>query len=96
MKRLHAIVYGLVQGIYFRRNARELALKLGLTGTVENLRDGSVEVIAEGEENKLKELLAWLHKGPVGARVDKVSSEFLTAIGVYKSFELVLSKEVFW
>jgi len=96
MKQLSAIVYGLVQGVFFRRNTKEVALKLGLTGYVENLKDGNVKVVAEGEESKLKELLNWLYKGPEGARVDRVKSEFLKSTGEYKTFESKWSDEAFW
>ena len=96
MKRLIATVYGLVQGVFFRRNTKEVALRLGLTGYVENLDDGSVRVVAEGEEPKLKELLLWLHKGPEGARVESVKSEFLDAAKEFETFESKWSKEAFW
>lgn len=96
MMRLHAIVYGKVQGVFFRRNTQITAQNLGLTGSVENLKDGSVEVIAEGEEAKLKELLAWLNKGPEDARVERIKFEFSKATGEYKTFEKVWSKDAFW
>ena len=96
MKRLNATVYGLVQGVFFRRNTKELALKLGLTGYAENLKDGSVKVVAEGDESKLKELLAWLHKGPSNAKVERVESKIMDATNEYSTFESKWSKEVFW
>jgi len=54
-KRLHAYYSGSVQGVGFRFTAERLALGLGLTGWVRNLRDGRVEVLCEGPESALKE-----------------------------------------
>lgn len=96
MKQLSATVYGKVQGVYFRKNTVENALKLGLTGYAENLKDGSVKVIAEGEESKLEQLLVWLHKGPKDARVEKIKSEYIKATGKYKTFKSKWSDEAFW
>jgi acylphosphatase len=65
-------VIGRVQGVFFRASAREEAVRLGLTGYARNLADGSVEVLACGEEPALAELERWLHTGPPSARVDAV------------------------
>jgi len=94
--RLHAFISGVVQGVFFRRNTKIQADRLGLKGWVKNLRDGRVEVVAEGGEEKLKELLEWLHHGPEGASVDRVESEWLESTGEFKSFEIVYSKDAFW
>jgi acylphosphatase len=66
------LVYGKVQGVWFRESTRRLAVQLGLSGHAINLPDGSVEVLAKGEEAELAQLAAWLHKGPPKARVEKV------------------------
>ena len=47
-KRIEIKVLGMVQGVFFRATTRDVAGKLGLKGTVRNMRDGSVEIIAEG------------------------------------------------
>jgi acylphosphatase len=62
-------IEGRVQGVFFRASTRRHAEKLGLTGHAINLDDGAVDVLACGEGDKLDALEAWLHKGPVGARV---------------------------
>ena len=67
------IITGRVQGVYFRASAREKALALGITGTVRNLPDGSVEVVACGTAEQVRDMIAWCHEGPRGARVDEVS-----------------------
>lgn len=72
MKRIHLIVSGNVQGVFFRHHTNKVANKLGLTGFVRNMPDGNVEVIAEGNENILKELIEFCKKGPIGAHVENV------------------------
>ncbi|UCG54800.1 MAG: acylphosphatase [Dehalococcoidia bacterium] len=70
-----AIVYGRVQGVFFRDFTYRLAKKLGIVGYVRNQHDGkTVEVSAEGERIKLLELLENLQKGPPGARVEKMDT----------------------
>jgi len=71
-------VYGLVQGVFFRYTTRKIARKLGLSGYVKNMHDGSVLIDAEGPDDKLKELLNFSRKGPMNARVDRVEHEFKT------------------
>jgi acylphosphatase len=68
-KRVEIKVFGLVQGVFFRATTRDVARKLGLKGTVRNVRDGSVEIIAEGTEEKLNQLISFAKKGPSSARV---------------------------
>jgi len=69
MKCLHLIVSGRVQGVFFRDNTRRKAIELGLKGYAKNLDNGDVEVVAEGNEEKLKELIDFVKKGPGIARV---------------------------
>lgn len=63
-------VSGRVQGVFFRQSTREEAWRLGVTGHAINLPDGSVEVLACGDETALKQLRAFLKIGPGQARVD--------------------------
>ena len=72
MKHINIRIFGSVQGVSFRYYAREEARKLGLTGFVKNERDGSVHIEAEGEEEKLNELVDWCKRGPRSAEVEKV------------------------
>lgn len=68
-------VHGKVQGVGFRWWARALAMRLGVTGTVRNLADGSVEVRARGSEQLLARLRAELREGPPVASVTRVDEE---------------------
>ena len=70
----HFLVSGQVQGVFFRAATEAAARRLGLTGWVRNLADGSVELVACGEEAKLMELERWLWQGPPRARVEQVRS----------------------
>lgn len=66
--RLTAWVAGRVQGVGFRWWVRANALELGLVGFAENLTDGRVKVVAEGTEDRCRELLARLADGQVGSQ----------------------------
>ncbi|MET1044691.1 MAG: acylphosphatase [Microbacteriaceae bacterium] len=71
--RKHAIVHGRVQGVGFRYAAEDEANRLGLTGYVRNRSDGAVEAELEGDEASVTRMLDWLHAGPPGAHVRKVT-----------------------
>ena len=87
MKKIIIKVYGYVQGVFFRYTTRKVAKKLGLTGFVKNMPDGSVYIEAEGPEDKLLELLAFSKKGPEHAQVEGVEYDFKTAENKFKGFE---------
>ena len=86
MKAFHAVVLGDVQGVGFRVSAAYKARALGVTGWVENLDDGSVEVWAEGEEEDLKAFASWLERGPSAATVVEVKLIWEPPLGIYRSF----------
>ena len=86
LKRLLAIVQGCVQGVGFRYFVNDLARQLQLTGTVRNLRNGDVEVIAEGEEGALEALLAHLQHGPAGSHVEKVHAVWSPPTNEFTTF----------
>ena len=87
MKRIIIKVYGSVQGVFFRYTTRKVARKIGLTGFVKNLADGSVYIEAEGSESDLKELLEFAKKGPKYAKVENIEYEFKEAQNKYKGFD---------
>ncbi len=88
LARLHATVFGTVQGVGFRYSTLDLARRLGLTGWVRNRMSGEVEVIAEGERDALEQLRAFLGRGPVGARVLRVDATWGTATGEFRTFSV--------
>jgi acylphosphatase len=71
-KRVVARVEGLVQGVYFRDYAQKEARGLALSGWVRNRPDGTVEVVMEGEGEKVEQMIAWLHTGSPQAEVKEV------------------------
>ncbi len=87
---LQAIVYGRVQGVYFRDFTCRHAIELGLTGYVRNLPDGkAVEVQAEGERNKLERLIDYLKVGPPAAKVERVVTNWSEYTGSYSEFSIM-------
>ena len=84
----HAVVTGRVQGVGFRYSAVRQARALGLTGTVGNRYDGSVEVEAEGPLPALERFLQWLNRGPPGAHVRGVDVQWRTWTGRFRDFDV--------
>lgn len=84
--RLHAVIHGRVQGVNFRFYTIQTTRRLNLTGWVANRRDGAVETIAEGGKDELKEFLDFLHEGSPSAFVQKVTHQWETPAGEFKSF----------
>lgn len=70
--RRRVIVHGRVQGVFFRAQTADRARRRGLAGWVRNNVDGTVEAVVEGEAQAVDELLAFMHRGPRGARVERV------------------------
>lgn len=86
MKRIHAVVKGKVQGVWFRARTREEAMKLGLKGWVRNKGLNEVEIVAEGPDDKLKELVEYCKKGPEFAEVEDVLVDEEEPTGEFVNF----------
>jgi acylphosphatase len=86
--RVHLEITGVVQGVGFRFFVVHWARHLGLTGWVRNRGDGSVEVMAEGEQGMLNDFVKKMHVGPVAAHVRAVNATPLDARGEYQAFEV--------
>ena len=82
MAQIEIIITGKVQGVWYRKSAREQALRLKLRGTVQNLPDGSVRIHADGHKEKLDELVAWCRTGPPDARVGSVDVRAIAMEGL--------------
>ena len=82
-------VTGRVQGVYFRAFTQNKAKQLSVVGTVQNLPDGRVEIIAQADELTMEKFIHWCHKGPITARVDHVEIFELSASEDYHSFTII-------
>lgn len=89
MKAVHAHVAGRVQGVGFRQSTRHRARSLHLHGWVRNLRDGRVEVWAQGDEQAVERFVDWLWQGPPAAMVQGVESNDVTPDGRLQDFLIV-------
>ncbi|MEM2334509.1 MAG: acylphosphatase [Candidatus Caldarchaeum sp.] len=83
-------VYGRVQGVFFRSSMKEVADELGVDGWVRNVEDGSVEALVVGEEEKVKKLVEWCHRGPPLAKVQRVTVEKTQEPGPLRGFRIIL------
>ncbi len=89
MARVHVLITGMVQGVFFRAHTRDEARARGLTGWVRNLPDGRVEAVFEGERQILDGMLTWCHKGPPYAYVQEVKVNWQPYQGDFKDFRVV-------
>jgi len=85
-ERAHLLIYGRVQGVFYRAFARDLALKLNLKGWVKNLRDGSVEAVFEGEKKIIDQAIKECYIGPPGAGVTDIKVQWETFVGDQRGF----------
>jgi acylphosphatase len=86
LKQVHLVVRGRVQGVFFRASAQREARSLGVTGYAKNRPDGTVELIAEGDEEVLHDFIGWTHHGPSAARVENVDVRWRAFTGEYHDF----------
>lgn len=84
--RLHMIIAGNVQGVFFRAFVEEIANELNLAGWVRNNPDGSVELVAEGERKDLQTLERACREGPAAATVEDVRVWWGEFTGKFSSF----------
>jgi acylphosphatase len=86
--RLHCFISGRVQGVSYRAYTQREALQLGLTGWVRNCPDGRVELVAEGEEAALQQLIAWCRQGPPAAIVAEIDTQWEADADAYRTFDI--------
>jgi acylphosphatase len=89
MVEMRCTITGKVQGVRYRDYAQVSAGELGLVGTVSNLVDGSVLVVAQGEPDLLKDFVEFLHEGSLMAEVEGVSIEWGTIDVTYDDFSVL-------
>jgi acylphosphatase len=89
LRRVHMLVRGRVQGVYYRACAQREAESLGLSGHVRNVAGGKVEIVAEGDEEKLERLVAWAWRGSPSSHVEDVNATFHEPTGDAAGFRIV-------
>jgi len=93
MERVHLLITGRVQGVWYRASTRAEAQRLGLGGWVRNLADGRGEAMAEGERATLDALVTWCRRGPRLASVKDVVTTWAVAGGDFTVFEVRANSE---
>jgi acylphosphatase len=88
MKRMRILVKGAVQGVYYRYNALKKAEEYHLTGWVRNRVDGSVEILCEGTEENINNMVRWCKKGPERAYVREIQTAWEQHTGEFNVFEI--------
>lgn len=89
MKKVRAIASGKVQGVGFRMYTQTQAEQLGVVGFVQNLIDGTVKIVAAGEDDKVDSLIYWAKSGSPSAKVDDLQTEIMEyQEGEFTRFEI--------
>jgi acylphosphatase len=91
--RAHAIVRGRVQGVFFRMETKRAADRFGVGGWVRNLKDGTVEAVFEGDQNRVEAALDWCRQGPSHAAVADVDVTFHDYTGEFDGFRIVYLRD---
>ena len=86
-KKLHLMIHGRVQGVFYRDSMWLEAQRLGVSGWVKNRSDGSVEAAVHGDSVAVDALVRWAQRGPELAHVERVEIE--PGDGVYNGFEVI-------
>ncbi|MBU0945847.1 MAG: acylphosphatase [Proteobacteria bacterium] len=87
-KRIHAVVHGRVQGVFFRETTCQQARRLGLSGWVRNLANGTVETEFQGDQKAVAQMLDWLAQGSTLSRVTRVESREKNPLGGESEFSI--------
>jgi len=81
-------VCGRVQGVFFRSDTQDEAIRQNVAGWVRNLPDGRVEAVFEGEKESVDRLIEFCRRGPPGARVTRVDVSWEDCTGEFKGFHI--------
>ncbi len=87
-KRMEVLFSGSVQGVGFRFTVESLSRKLPVTGAVRNLANGKVEVVAEGEEDVLKEFLSLIRGSSMSPNIREVEAKWKNPENTFKTFSI--------
>lgn len=93
-KRAEIIIYGRIQKAGYKDFIDEVAFNLDINGNVENLENGTVQIICEGEEDNIKELIKKINIKQYPIRVEKIDEKYKRATGEFKTFEIIRDKDM--
>jgi acylphosphatase len=88
-----AIISGRVQGVFFRMETKRAADRFGVSGWVRNLKNGSVEAMFEGDQDRVDAVLDWCRQGPPHADVLDVTVTWNTYTGEFKGFKIAFERD---
>lgn len=86
--RAHVIITGRVQGVFFRDETRRAAKRIGISGWVRNVPDGTVEAVFEGEAAAVDDAIAWCHQGSPLSSVSEVNVVWEDWVGDLNGFKI--------
>ena len=89
MKRVHLIISGRVQGVFYRYSTKQKAEQLGIKGWVRNLSNGNVEALLEGDEKNINEMISWCKKGPEHSDVTNIELISEKPINEFEDFKIL-------
>jgi acylphosphatase len=84
----HVFVSGRVQGVFFRVETRREAIKRDVVGWVQNISDGRVEAVFEGEKEDVEEMVDFCRRGPPSAHVTDVDVQWGNYSGSFEGFRI--------
>ena len=87
--RIHVVISGKVQRVYFRQSTKDKAIELDVSGWVKNRGDGSVEAVFEGTKQDVDEIVKWCWKGPELAKVKEVQLIHEEYTGEFSGFAII-------
>ncbi|HEU5462464.1 MAG TPA: acylphosphatase [Nitrososphaeraceae archaeon] len=87
--RVHLIISGKVQGVYFRKHTQDISLQNNVYGWVKNLQNGDVECVLEGLKSNIDNVMIWCHQGPPNSRVDNVEIKDEEFTGDFNEFKIL-------
>ena len=88
-QRVHFLVTGKVQGVFFRQALKVVAKKNNVLGWVRNLKDGRVEAILEGDNKSTNSVIEWTRVGPANSRVDDIEVSNEEFKNEFSTFEVL-------
>jgi acylphosphatase len=86
--RIHIFISGKVQGVFFRDSVLKLAEKLKVFGWIQNLENGIVEAVFEGDKDNVEKMVKYIRKGPLFAKVKEIDIDEQRYTGEFKDFQI--------